>query len=721
MRRRIFICIIFILATLHYACIGPANIISVAGAELIYVPDVYSTIQSAVNHASVGDTIIVRDGIYIENVTVDKPLAIRSENGPTNCIIHATAYSDYVFNITSNNVTISGFTVNGTTKTKGIYLEGAEHCILENNIVSNHRRGIFLLNSVDNVIANNTVLNNTKMESSGQGIVLIDSINNTITDNNASNNGYGICLIRSINDTITDNTVSSNLEGIYLKHSSNSTVKNNTMSGNKYNLGVDGSKLSHFMHKIDSSNEMDGRPVYYLVNEKDVKIPRDAGFTGIINSSDITVENLSLMNNRPGVLLAYSENCRIENINASNNTHGIRLYSSSNITIINNAVSNNFWGIHLMYSSNNTITKNTASNNVGGIQLMFSSNNTITRNTASNNEILGIGICLDSCNNTIINNAVSNNFLGIHLVDSSNNIIYLNNFINNSFSFKLSFYQIFLSNAWNSTFSIKYIYNGSGYENYMGNFWSDYEGDDANGDGIGDTPYIIDEDIDLYPLIETFDKYLIDNTPPETTISPDEGTYSEIITITLTALDEGCGVYETYNKISDVGEWIKYKGPFNISESGTYTIYYYSIDKLENNETVKSVTYMVDITPPTISVNIDPSEPKTKQTVSFTVTANDNAGGTGIAKIDLYVDDEHIQTWTIAGTHGYIGGPYSRGTHTYYVEATDNVGNSAREPTIESNTFTVTLSFPLGWLALALVAVIVTVLLILVRARYRFR
>ena len=47
----------------------------------IYVPDDYPKIQWAVDNASAGDTIIVRDGTYTENIAVTKSLTIKSSSG----------------------------------------------------------------------------------------------------------------------------------------------------------------------------------------------------------------------------------------------------------------------------------------------------------------------------------------------------------------------------------------------------------------------------------------------------------------------------------------------------------------------------------------------------------------------------------------------------------------------------------------------------------------
>jgi len=71
----------------------------------------------------------------------------------------------------------------------------------------------------------------------------------------------------------------------------------------------------------------------------------------------------------------------------------------------------------------------------------------------------------------------------------SNNIFYHNNFINNTPQVKV-YVDV---NIWDDG-------HPSG-----GNYWSDYTGTDANYDGIGDTPYIIDaNNTDHYPLMTPY-------------------------------------------------------------------------------------------------------------------------------------------------------------------------------------------------------------------------
>ena len=221
------------------------------------------------------------------------------------------------------------------------------------------------------------------------------------------------------------------------------------------------------------------------------------------------IANNNCSNNYNGIYLLRSNNNRIANNNCSSNNwyFGIRLSHSNNNSILNNIANNNkLDGIRLSESSNyNTITDNVVnSNNENGILLWLSNNNTITKNLASNK---GHGIWLyESRDNRITNNNCSNNSdYGIYLVHSNNNLICPNNFINNTDNV----YSYNSTNIWNSTSKITYTYNSTQYTNYLGNYWDDYEGSDATGDGIGDSPYNIYSDSDNYPLVVPFENYLL--------------------------------------------------------------------------------------------------------------------------------------------------------------------------------------------------------------------
>ncbi|KXS45137.1 MAG: putative cell surface protein, partial [Methanolobus sp. T82-4] len=164
------------------------------------------------------------------------------------------------------------------------------------------------------------------------------------------------------------------------------------------------------LYNIDSSNLVNDRPVYYLVNRSDEMIPSDAGVVYAINSTNITISGAEISNEYYGVLFYNTDNSTIKEVTLSNCYNGVYLSSSNNNNLTaNDANSNTRYGIYLSSSSNNTLAGNDASSNVQyGIYLSSSSNNTLAGNDASSNAQYGIYLS-SSNNNTLTENIASRN------------------------------------------------------------------------------------------------------------------------------------------------------------------------------------------------------------------------------------------------------------------------------------------------------------------------
>jgi parallel beta-helix repeat protein len=195
--------------------------------------------------------------------------------------------------------------------------------------------------------------------------------------------------------------------------------------------------------------------------------------------------------NFEGIRLYESSNNNITGNNMiMNDWDAVTLYGSSDNKIVENNLTRNYDGIRLYESSNNSIVENIVANNQYGIFLAFSSNNSLLKNNVTANDGNGISLLWSSNENRIAENLViANKWHGLHLNESSNNIIYHNSFMDNS-------QQVDLNNSVN-VWDVDYPSGG--------NYWSDYNGTDANHDSIGDAPYIIDgNNTDHYPLMTQY-------------------------------------------------------------------------------------------------------------------------------------------------------------------------------------------------------------------------
>jgi predicted outer membrane repeat protein len=190
---------------------------------LINVPSLFSTIQSAIDVASNGDTILVQPGTYVENINFSSKdivvgslmLTTQDTSYISSTIIDGNQIGRVVTLSGGNTALLTGFTIqNGSDENGGGISCGGgtiTNVTISNNYASNRGGGIYCTGSPS-------------------------LVNVTISGNSAGNDGGGItCWSNSnpslVNVTITNNTADENGGGIF-SFNSNPSLVNVTISGN---------------------------------------------------------------------------------------------------------------------------------------------------------------------------------------------------------------------------------------------------------------------------------------------------------------------------------------------------------------------------------------------------------------------------------------------------------------------------------------------------------
>lgn len=364
----------------------------------------------------------------------------------------------------SDPYVIEDFEIDGGGSESCIWIENSdvyfriENCSLYNSGGSTNA-GILL-----SYVTNAQILN-SNFTSNYNGIYLFVCDDNEIAGNMLINNDYGINLIISDNNIITGNSINNNHEwGLHLyDDSDNNEITSNTITYNNKS-GIILNQLCYF-NNISS--------------------------------------NIVTNNQKNGIYLNRSYYNEISDNNISNNIeNGLYLLFSYNNKILVNILNNNDNGIFLLNGDNNEFSDNTINHNENGIYVSKGHNNDIIGNLVWHNNYSGIHLN-SSLNGLVYRNTINDSKYGVYVNYSFANTLYFNNFLNNN----QHLFSVFSSNIWNSSNQMVYTYNNSENTSFIGNYWDTYIGNDANKDGIGDNPFLIEGITDSYPLIQPIENY----------------------------------------------------------------------------------------------------------------------------------------------------------------------------------------------------------------------
>lgn len=179
---------------------------------------------------------------------------------------------------------------------------------------------------------------------------------------------------------------------------------------------------------------------------------------------------------------------------------------------------------------------------------------------------------------------------------------------------------------------------------------------------------------------DTITVYVDDDSPSVSLLSPSSGGWYKggtTIPIKVAATDSGSGVskIEIYVDSKKVTTINSTSGTYNwtASSTGSHTIYAKAYDNVGNTATSSTNTIYVDSTAPSIKISSPTSNTWYKPSIPLTITLSGSDTGSGVKKIELYIDNVLRNTFTTAGATYAWTTPSDAGAHTISATIYDNV------------------------------------------------
>jgi parallel beta-helix repeat protein len=315
--------------------------------------------------------------------------------------------------VTGEGSTNDGIVVRSCEACTTLSTESADNEIVDNR-VSGPADGILVSSSTGDTVLNNTV------EDAYVGIGASSATGTSVDANTVRSSRIGAVSFGTDQVQFKDTRITGGDLGLVLASAQGNVLRNNTIANTEDGFRVVGG----YDHDIDRSNTIDGDPIYYLNGEAGTSVTGedDPGYVAVIDSTDVTVRNVTL-DNVGSLPVVESGGVSVANVSIPTASGGIQLVNTQNSVVRDSRVeSGGFFGSGVAIrrcetclsgadSGNNEIRNVEVSDAFYGIVIEDSSDDAVTDSEVTDSLF---GVVLAGTDGTAIRrNALSDGFYGV--------------------------------------------------------------------------------------------------------------------------------------------------------------------------------------------------------------------------------------------------------------------------------------------------------------------